>query len=108
MSDSEIVYICDGSGENKLKKKKVTYEEVTPSTTCLKLRIEKKGRGGKSVTVVYDLPNNPPYFKKMLKELKGFCGTGGSQKKNTLEIQGDNIEKTRDFFEKKGFNVKGS
>tara|TARA_B100000029_G_scaffold13038_1_gene13622 strand:+ start:47 stop:379 length:333 start_codon:yes stop_codon:yes gene_type:complete len=110
MSDDEnIVYSSDGSGKNLVnkKKKKETFSEVTPEETTLKLRIEKKGRGGKAVTVIYELPSNPPYFKKLLKELKNYCGTGGSQKKDHLEIQGDQRDKVREFLLKKGFKVKG-
>ena len=112
--ENEIVYSSDGSGKNlvskkgkKGKKNQKDFIEVKPEETCLKLRIEKKGRGGKAVTVVYELPDNQPYFKKLLKELKNFCGTGGSQKESTLEIQGDQREKVRDFLTKKGFKTKG-
>ena len=112
--ENEIVYSSDGSGKNlvgkKRKKGKKTEKnlvEINPQETCLKLRIEKKGRGGKAVTVIYELPDNPQYFKKLLKELKNFCGTGGSQKESTLEIQGDQRDKIREFLLKKGFQTKG-
>ena len=61
MSKGDIIYSSDGSGVNLVKKnkKKPVYEDVDPSKTILKLRIEKKGRGGKAVSVVYELPENP-------------------------------------------------
>ena len=112
--DSEIVYSTDGSGKNLLNKKRKKgknsnsdFSDINPEETCLKLRIEKKGRGGKAVTVIYEVPYNPPYFKKLLKELKNLCGTGGSQKESTLEIQGDQRDKVRDFLIKRGFKTKG-
>ena len=73
------------------------------------MRIEKKSRGGKQVVVLYDLPDNPEYLKKLLKELKNQCACGGSLKQDswTLEIQGDHREKIRGILEKKGFQVKG-
>lgn len=109
MSDGEILYSSDGSGKNMAKKnkKKESFPEINPKEAILKLRIEKKGRGGKSVTVIFEIPNNPPYFKKLLKELKASCGTGGTQKDSQLEIQGDYREKVRDLLTKKGFTVKG-
>lgn len=109
MSDGDILYSSDGSGVNlaKKNKKKQSFPEVDPSKTTLKLRIEKKGRGGKAVTVVYEIPNNPPYFKDLLKELKAKCGTGGTLKPAQMEIQGDNMDKVREFLTKKGFSVKG-
>ncbi len=109
MSENKLVYSSDGSGENLLKKnkKKVQYSDIIPAEVVLKLRIEKKGRGGKSVSVIFELPENPPYFKKLTKELKNFCGTGGSFKETQIEIQGEQLEKIRQFLIKKGFTVKG-
>ena len=109
MSEGDILYSSDGSGVNlaKKNKKKQDFPDVQPSKTILKLKLEKKGRGGKSVTVIYEIPNNPPYFKKLLKELKAQCGTGGTLKSSQMEIQGDNLYKVREILEDKGFTVKG-
>ncbi len=109
MTGGKILYSCDGSGKNLAKenKKEEAYHQVIPSETCLKLRIEKKGRGGKEVTIIDDLPRNPPFFKSLLKNLKNHIGTGGSFKDNTIEIQGDHRSKLRTFLEKRGFKVKG-
>ena len=111
--ESSLVYCDDGRGGNLLDRKgrkkgeKASVEEVTPAQTILKLRIEKKGRGGKTVTVVDELPNNPKYFKGLLKELKRYCGSGGTVKGAQIEMQGQQIDKVRDFLVKKGFQVKG-
>lgn len=109
--DYKLVYSSDGSGKNLLeksnKKNKEKFAQIEPSETILKMRIEKKGRGGKAVTVFYDYPENPPYFKRLMKELKNFCATGGSYKDDTFEIQGDQREKLKQYLEKKGFIVKG-
>lgn len=109
MGDSKLIYSSDGSGKNlaKGKNKNRNFNEIIPCEVTLKIRIEKKGRGGKAVTVVYELPSNPPYFKKLLKELKSFCGTGGSLKGEQIEIQGDQVQKVKEFLIKKGFQVKG-
>lgn len=92
------------------KEKQKQAVAVVPSKTCVKLRIEKKSRGGKSVTVLYDLPENPDYFKKLLKQLKAKCACGGSLKLNplTIEIQGDQRQKIKDELLKMGFQVKGA
>ena len=107
----ELVYVSDGSGKNQLdkhkKKKGPKHQEVIPSETTLKMRIEKKGRGGKAVTVFYEFPDNPPFFKRLMKELKNLCATGGSYKDDTFEIQGDQREKLRPYLEEKGYVVKG-
>ena len=82
-------------------------DEAVPSKIVAKLRMEKKGRGGKTVTVVYDLPGNAAFLKELAGELKRVCGTGGSVADNTVEIQGDQRERVREVLLKKGWSVKG-
>ena len=53
-------------------------EQRDPARIVAKLRMEKKGRGGKTVTVVYGLPNNAAFLKELCSELKRACGTGGA------------------------------
>ena len=69
--------------------------------------MEKKGRGGKTVTVVYDLPRNTEFLKQLGQELKRACGTGGAVGDDTIELQGDLRDRIREFLLKKGFVVKG-
>lgn len=109
MSKGKVLYSSDGSGKNLVKENvsEKNFQKVIPEEVCLKFRIEKKGRGGKDVTVIYELPDNPPYFKKLLKELKNHVGGGGAFKEDTLEVQGDHRAKLKIFLEKKGFKTKG-
>jgi translation initiation factor 1 len=72
-----------------------------------KLRLEKKGRGGKTVTVLYDLPDNATFLKELAQELKRACGTGGAVAENTVELQGDLRDRVREVLAAKGFVVKG-
>jgi translation initiation factor 1 len=69
--------------------------------------MEKKGRGGKTVTVVYDLPNNRAFLEALCQELKRACGTGGAVADDAIELQGDLRERVRGVLLKKGFVVKG-
>ncbi len=107
--DYELVYSSETPGKNLSKnKKKSKGVEIKPVEITLKLRLEKNKRGGKTVTVVYEVPSNPEYFKKVLKKIKARCGTGGALKADTMEIQGDHREKIRSLLEGMGFKVKGS
>jgi translation initiation factor 1 len=72
-----------------------------------KIRLEKAGRGGKSVTVVYDLPRNAAFLKELCTELKRACGAGGAVREDTVEIQGDLRDRVREVFKQKGFAIKG-
>jgi len=71
------------------------------------MRVEKAGRGGKTVTVVYGLPRNDVFLKDLAKELKRACGTGGTATDEGVELQGDIRERVRELLVKKGFQVKG-
>ena len=64
--------------------------------------MEKKGRGGKTVTVVYDLPKNAEFLKELSQELKRACGAGGTVVEDRVEIQGDLRERVREALMKRG------
>jgi len=82
--------------------------DAVPARVVAKLRLEKKGRGGKAVTVVDGLPNNTVFLKDLCQELKRACGTGGTvADAGTVELQGDLRDRVREFLGKKGFVVKG-
>ena len=72
-----------------------------------KLRIEKSGRSGKTVTVVYGLQQDAAWLKELSQELKRACGTGGTATDDGVELQGDLRNRARELLEKKGFLVKG-
>ena len=80
---------------------------AVPTRVVAKLRLEKKGRGGKTVTVVYDLPQNHAFLKDLAGELKRTCGVGGAVAENTVEIQGDQLARIRPALVAKGWTVKG-
>jgi translation initiation factor 1 len=116
MADGRIVYstgigkVCPGCGwpvkDCKCSSKQAA-DQAVPSRIVAKLRMEKKGRGGKTVTVVYDLPQNAAFLKDLAQQLKRTCGTGGAVADNTIELQGDLRERVRDFLSSRGFTVKG-
>lgn len=82
-------------------------DEPLPARIVAKLRLEKKGRGGKAVTVIYDLPRNDAFLRELCSELKRTCGVGGAVAENTVEVQGDQLARVRPVLAKKGWTVKG-
>jgi len=82
-------------------------DEQLPDRIVAKLRMEKAGRGGKTVTVIYDLPRNAAFLKELCSELKKSCGTGGAVAEDTIELQGDLRDRVREVLTKKGFRIKG-
>ncbi len=77
-----------------------------PPRLVAKLRIEKAGRGGKTVTVVDGLPQNDAFLKELLQELKRACGCGGAVRDGGVELQGDLRDRVRAYLTKQGHGVK--
>ena len=75
------------------------------------LRIEKQGRGGKTVTVIDRLPKNEVFLKSLTTLLKKKCGSGGTflmeGRDGVIEIQGDKREMIRSTLQKEGIQTKG-
>ena len=66
------------------------------------------GKGGKTVTIVSGLGMNLAELKKLLKTLKIKCGTGGTVKENTIELQGDKVNEVIGLLIKQGYKPKQS
>ena len=82
-------------------------DEPVPSRVVAKLRMEKKGRGGKAVTVIDGLPRNAAFMRELCQELKRTCGIGGTVADEAIELNGDLRDRVRPLLAQKGFVVKG-
>jgi predicted translation initiation factor SUI1 len=69
---------------------------------------ETKGRRGKGVTTVSDLPLGEAEITALAARLKERCGTGGTVKEGRIEIQGDQRDRVAAELEKLGYKVKRS
>ena len=112
--NAKVVYssaagkICRGCGQPERGCRcGAAASEPVPVRPVAKLRMEKAGRGGKTVTVVYGLPNNAAFLKDLTQELKRACGTGGTATDDGVELQGDLRDRVRELLIAKGFGVKG-
>ena len=72
----------------------------------LYVSIERKNRGGKSVTLVEGFIGNDEDAKDLAKKLKQLCGVGGGFKNSEIYIQGDQKNKVASFLHKLGAVVK--
>jgi translation initiation factor 1 len=69
---------------------------------------ETKGRKGKGMSLISGVPLPPEELKKLAKELKQKCGTGGTVKDGVIEIQGDHRDTLIDLLKARGWTVKRS
>lgn len=69
---------------------------------------ETKGRGGKTVTTVRGLTLDAAALEGLAKRLKTACGSGGTVKDGSVEIQGDHTERILEVLEKEGHAVRRS
>jgi translation initiation factor 1 len=67
---------------------------------------DRKGRGGKTVTVISGLQHDPGTKEKLLKQFKTLCGAGGTLKDGNLEIQGDHRDRLLDKLREMGYKAK--
>ena len=66
------------------------------------VRMERAGRGGKTVTVVEKLELRPRELEAWLGELKRALGCGGVVERGALVLQGDTRERVGAWLEKRG------
>lgn len=87
-------------------------QQPLPNCTCKAANVvarvgrETKGRRGKGVTTVSDLPFAEVELLELAAKLKQKCGTGGTVKDGRIEIQGDQRERIVKELERLGFRVK--
>ena len=67
---------------------------------------QKKGKKGKIVTIISGLHvDNQIEAKGFLKRLKIFCGTGGTLGNENFQLQGDLVEKVKEFLRKENYQI---
>ena len=79
-------------------------ETLSMSKQKLRVRIEKKGRGGKTVTLVKGFVGKDEDLKVLAKSLKTKCGVGGAVKDNEIVIQGDLRDKVVSLLKTFGYS----
>lgn len=107
---------------NKSSKNKVVYQEfgkssnadafaraipdLPPQQQNIRIQATRSGRKGKTVTVITGLQHNKESMAQLLKKLKAQCGSGGTVKEDTIEIQGEHKQKLLDILTKLGYKAK--
>lgn len=79
---------------------------LSPQQQRLHARIERSGRGGKTVTVVENFVGTEEDLQALGKILKTKCGVGGSVKDGQIIIQGDFLPRVKDILRELGYPMK--
>ena len=79
---------------------------VTKSDGIVRISRETKGRGGKCVNVISGLGLAPAELEALCTQLKKRCGTGGTVKESSIEIQGEHRDTLVMELNKRGYTTK--
>ena len=78
-------------------------ESIDKKQQKLRVCIEKKGRGGKTVTLINGFIGQEEDLKELGKLLKSKCGVGGSVKDGAILIQGDFKSRIIEILKAEGY-----
>jgi translation initiation factor 1 len=106
MSNHRLVYSSDGGDHRSRDSDRPAAPAkgpALPNDGVARVFREKGGRGGKTVTVVRGLDGD---LAVVARDLKRHCGSGGSVKGTTIEIQGDHRDAVAARLQSAGYRVK--
>ena len=101
--------VCDRCGQLesicKCPPMPVAKNVIPPAKQTARLAIEKRKKG-KVVTVISGLAADGNDLPALLKRLKNQCGAGGTMEGDSLEIQGDHLDRLRTLLGEMGYRVR--
>lgn len=112
---SRLVYSTDGGrvrppatphNRNLSAVSAAVAKNAPPDDGVVRVMRDRKGRGGKTATVVTGLPGGETDLDALLKRLKQQIGAGGAREGRTLVIQGDHRERLAKILVAAGHRVK--
>lgn len=104
-SQARVIYQEFGNNNNAAAVERAV-PELPASQQNLKVQASRKGRKGKTVTVISGFQTRPETLAALLKQLKTQCGTGGTVRDNEIEIQGDHKQKLVQILTQLGYKAK--
>ncbi|MCL2934275.1 MAG: translation initiation factor [Trichodesmium sp. MAG_R03] len=100
-----VVYSEFGNNTNSPATKR-GVPNLPPNQQNLRVQVSRKGRKGKTVTIISGFHSSQETLATLLKQLKNQCGTGGTIKDNEIEIQGEHKQKLLEILTKLGYKAK--
>lgn len=97
---------CPDCGKRLDKCKCQKKAQAPPKDSVVRISRQTKGRKGSGVSIITGVPLAGKELKELAKTLKTKCGSGGTVKDGTIEIQGDHRQTLLDELKRKGWTVK--
>tara|TARA_Y100001978_G_C23605641_1_gene390998 strand:- start:691 stop:999 length:309 start_codon:yes stop_codon:yes gene_type:complete len=89
-----------------IKNENITIKFGPTKSKNIKIHKEKKGKKGKTITIVTGFRSeNRLHLAELLKNLKIYCGTGGTLIDKGIQLQGDMSLKVVEFLRKEGYEI---
>jgi len=101
-----VVYSTNPDYQYQYEGEENIVDTLPPQQQKLHVRIERSGRGGKTVTVVDNFVGTPDDLNALGKTLKGKCGVGGTVKDGQIIIQGEFRERIVTLLKEMGYPVR--
>jgi translation initiation factor 1 len=79
-------------------------ETLPPSQQKLRVSLDTRHRAGKAVTLIAGFIGKDEDLQELAKNLRAFCGTGGSAKGGDAIVQGDQRDKVMQWLSKNGYS----
>ncbi|WP_163708608.1 translation initiation factor [Mangrovibacterium lignilyticum] len=102
-----MAFSINPDAQNEHEEEKQDQAATVPAhKQTLYVELDKKGRKGKSATLVTGFEGNDDELKELARILKTQCGVGGSTRDGEILIQGNFRDKIIQILKDQGYKVK--